>query len=232
MPIKSRFRILFAFVANLTLAATARADEIEQVGPAIAAAAFEPSTFFSADPDRDRSVLRIVHLDQYGRPIYSIAIHEGCFVNKGWSEQCGNRLVARMVRAPAPFKNADLRNRSIDLAKRLVRRNATTHKTIRSALPSLDLEWMEADLHTCPGFDEQLASAANLAWLPLTLTPDREQLIWVDTDSVEVAFDYYPTTSTFSGVPIEGSPGEWAVNLARTLDGCSRPSKALPPWSR
>jgi hypothetical protein len=207
---------------------------VERIGQAMIAAGFAPDSLFADSRGHDPSVLRIVRSDAYGRPIYSIAIREGCLEEEEpRSEQCRTRLTARMVRAPAPQTGAAAGQRARQLAEQLVRRRATTVRTIRIAFRSMALEWSQADLRSCPGAVEKLAGAASVTWLPRRVEQtESNPAIWLDSDSVEVTFDYYPTRSVFSGVPIDGSPGAWAKGLARVLEPCWKSARTPPPWMR
>jgi hypothetical protein len=178
-------------------------------------------------------VIRIMFKDHFHRPIWSIAIREGCNKDEPPSEVCRGRLTARMVRAPAPVPNATALDRSLGLARRLVQRGARTQAAIKAALPSLRPEWMEADLRSCPGISDRLARATSLVWLPRRLDlPDEDQRIWLDGGDLQVTFDYYPTVSTFSGVPLDGSPLAWGMDLAKALEPCWKPAGAPPPWRK
>src|SRR4028119_1604213 len=169
-------RTMFTLVgvtAGLLSTSPVAAEDLGGIGPAILAAGFDPATFFKVDGGRDPSAIRIVYSDQYRRPIYSIAFQEGCLKEETRSEVCRTRLTARMVRAPAPYPRANARERSLQLARGLVRRRATSRAAISSALPAMRLEWMQADVRTCPGALKGLSQASALAWLPRAIDQPR-----------------------------------------------------------
>lgn len=228
---------MLLLLAGVSVSAVVNGQRIEDEDLArrISAVAFDPTTFFRNEYGLP-SLIRIAHVDHFRRPIYSISIEDGCLEGEAWSDACLSRLTARMVRAPAPPSMRNERDRSIHLARQLVQRRATTRAAIRSQLASLRLEWMEADLTSCPGIRETLARAANLNWVPEEITgpplPNGDVRIYLDTDSVQVAFDTGFITSTFEGVPTQGSPGSWATELAAALEPCWRPARTAPPWNR
>jgi hypothetical protein len=221
-------------LATLLVAESAAvAGRLERLGPEIAAAGFNPATFFSSRAAHDPSVIRIFHGDQFGRPIYAIAVRQECLEVQSLLAGCRQQLVARMARAPLPSPHSTPRDRAIQLARRLIARRATSQVQVRAALSSMALEWMEADLRNCPGAMERLERIQGLAWLPPNAGRPQmggDQQFWLDTDVIEVTFDYYPTVARFSGVAIESSPGAWARDFAQALEPCWRPAQSTPPW--
>lgn len=72
--------------------------------------AFDPVKFFPSQYVKDHSGVRISDTgDDYGWPVYAIAVTEGCIPwENNPRDQCGSRLRARLVRAPAPPEGSRL----------------------------------------------------------------------------------------------------------------------------
>lgn len=207
---------------------------VEQVRETVSALAFDPTSFFRRGEMGDSSMLRIIYTgDDYGWPVFSIAVAEGCIDGEKRSDGCGLRLRARMVRAPAPPDMTRPRARGQHLLQLLAERRATSRSAISSNLRPLGVEWLEADLKTCPGIEEIMASSADLIWIPReisTASPQKEILLVLHADTVQVVFDQHQRRSTYEGYIAEGSPAAWAVDLATALEPCWKPAETAPPW--
>ena len=230
-------RILVACLALGSACQTAQAQdggELQAVRDDLERLAFDPAKFFPSPYVQDRSTVRIVYTgDDYGWPVYAIAIAEGCIDGEARPKDRGaSRWRARMVRAPAVPGVDRPRQRGGELVSRLVRAGATSADGLREALNTAGVEWVEADLRTCPGATRALAQSADAAWVPEAVAapkPNDEQLV-LHADIVRVEVQQYARLSTYRGWLAERSPGAWAVDLASTLGPCWRPATIAAPW--
>ncbi len=234
--------IIFALCVLVAPAIPARAqaefshEDYMRVRGHVEAMAFDPTMFFPGDSVSDRSMIRIRYTgDDYGWPVYSIAIATGCLQGEPRTDACGSRVTARMVRAPAPPGMTRIRERGSHLVSRLLERRATRPVEIRRRLTELGVEWMEADVRGCSGALTLLERSADLIWVPEEIRDPRvreEITLVLHADKVEVIFDQYARRSTYHGHHAENSPAEWADELAAVLEPCWRPAQAPPPWRR
>ena len=201
-------------------------------------AAFDPTTYFPSPYIRDRSIVRIAYTgDDYGWPVYSIAIAEGCIDGETIPrDDCASRLRARMVRAPADPDSERLRVLGARLVARIEGTGASSPEEVRRALGEMNLEWVEADLRTCPGAITALARSAEADWVPDAITnprPEDDMMgLVLHADIVRVEFSQYARLTSYSGWIAEGSPAAWAVGFASTLEPCWEPASEPPPWLR
>jgi hypothetical protein len=204
----------------------------EHVTDLVRQVAFDPQAYFP-----NRSIIRIAYTgDDYGWPVYSIAIAEGCIAGENRSrDNCDSRLRARMVRAPAVPQAMRPRLAGLDLASRVTETGAVSTEQVRLALRDMDLEWVEADLRACPGAVATLARSAEADWVPAAVanpTPNDDMSGLVrHADVVRVDLQQHARLTTYSGWLAEGSPGAWAVEMATALEQCWRPISAPPPWA-
>ncbi|MDI6624211.1 MAG: hypothetical protein QME55_05730 [Brevundimonas sp.] len=201
-------------------------------------AAFDPTTYFPSRYIRDHSIVRIAYTgDDYGWPVYSIAIAEGCIAGETVPRDgCASRLRARMVRAPADPDAVRPRVLGARLVSRVEGTGARTPEEVRKALGEENLEWVEADLRACPGALDALAESAEAEWVPDAITNPRPEDamtgLVLHADIVRVDFSQYARLTTYSGWIAERSPAAWAVGLAATLEPCWEPAPEQPPWLR
>ena len=199
-------------------------------------AAFNPATYFPSRYIKDRSIVRIAYTgDDYGWPVYSIAIAEGCLDGETIPrDNCGSRLRARMVRAPALVDVDRLRVLGARLVTQVRETGARSPDEVRQALDDMNLEWVEADLRTCPGAPAALARSAQAVWVPdaaASPTPDDDMSgLVLHADIVRVEFQQYARLTSYNGWIAERSPAAWAVEMAATLEPCWEPTSARPPW--
>jgi hypothetical protein len=199
--------------------------------------AFDPTKFFRSRYVGDVSTVRITYTgDDWGWPVYAIAVAEGCADEEnGRQSDCGVRLRARMVRAPAAPERTRPRSRGARLIGQLVERGARSDADIRAGLNDLGVEWIEADLRTCPGALAALGRSAEADWVPEAVanpTPgDEIAALVMHADIVRVEFQQYARISTYRGWIAEGSPAEWAEELAAVLQPCWRPATTPAPWA-
>jgi hypothetical protein len=231
------FLLLYAGLATPASGQALTSPDLRNVRDRLSTLAFDPRTFFPDEILHDLSMIRITYTgDDYAWPVYSIAIAEGCIDDEAPSPACAPHLTARMVRAPAPSNMTRPRQRGLYLVEQLAERNARSRSQIRQNLRALGVEWMQADLTTCPGIREVLARSARLDWVPAEIRnpqPPGDSISLVfHADIVEVAFNGNARQSIYAGYNAEGSPGAWAIELAQALEPCWRPAAVPPPWTR
>lgn len=199
--------------------------------------AFDPATYFPSRYGRDRSIVRIAYTgDDYGWPVYSIAIAEGCLDGEtNPKDNCAARLRARMVRAPSLAEAARPRQQGARLVSRVTKTGARSSDEVRQALTNIDLDWVEADIHTCPGASVALARSAGAIWVPDAVanpSPDDDIFgLVLHADIVRVDIQQYARLTSYSGWIAEGSPAAWAVEMANALEPCWEPTSATAPWA-
>lgn len=220
---------VFAFAQNTTTGQ-------RQVRDTVVAMAFEPSAYFRDQEFGDLSMIRIVDTgDDYGWPVYAIAILRGCLPEEALAEPCVNRLTARMVRSPAPMNMSRPRQRGLHLVGALLQRHATSRNAIASQLRDIGVDWMEADLASCPGVESVMARSASLSWVPEDISNPAERnsiSIVLHADKVRVEFEQYARISIYEGYIGDNLPSEWADQLAEVLEPCWRPASTKAPWDR
>lgn len=198
--------------------------------------AFDPRTYFPSQYIKDRSIVRIAYTgDDYGWPVYSIAIAAGCMDGETIPrDNCASRLRARMVRAPVLPDAARPRVQGAQLVARVRESGAESAEDVRRVLSELNLEWVEADLRTCPGALAALARSAEAAWVPVAVAdpPLRggDLGIVLHADIVRVEVQQYARFTSYSGWIAEQSPAAWAVEMASILEPCWAPTQNPPPW--
>ncbi|WP_303698898.1 hypothetical protein [Brevundimonas naejangsanensis] len=234
--------VLLSSAAALLLGAIAPDQRQETAPPTqdiraiVREAAFDPKTYFPSKYTKDRSIVRIAYTgDDYGWPVYSIAIAAGCLEGETIPrDNCASRLRARMVRAPAIPDAARPRLLGAQLVTRVKETGATSPEEVRQALRDMNLEWVEADLRTCPGALATLTRSAEAAWVPdaiINPTPGDEMASLVlHADIVRVELQQYARLTTYSGWIAERSPAAWAVEMASTLEPCWGSISNPPPW--
>lgn len=197
--------------------------------------AFDPATYFPSRYVRDRSIVRITYTgDDYGWPVFSIAIAAGCVDGETIPQNnCASRLRARMVRAPGALSVSRPRVAGAQLVSRVRETGATSPEEVRQALSGIDLEWVEADVRACPGAIATLGRSAEAAWVPDTVanpTPGGELNLVLHADIVRVEFQQYARLTTYRGWLAERSPGAWAVEMASVLEPCWEAMSNEAPW--
>lgn len=198
--------------------------------------AFDPATYFPSPHIKDRSVVRITYTgDDYGWPVYSIAIAEGCVDGETIPRNnCASRVRARMVRAPGVHGATRLRQAGAQLVSRVEETGATSVEEVRQALREIGLDWLEADVRACPEALAALARSAEAIWVPSAVanpTPGDEMSgIVLHADIVRVEIQQYARLTTYSGWLADQSPAAWAVEMASVLEPCWRSMPNDPPW--
>lgn len=238
-----QFPIILPMTALAVLCVTPAAQaqqsqpSVFDVRPMVIDVAFDPTAYFPSTYARDRSVVRIVYTgDDYGWPVYAIAVAEGCVDQEDRNnDACATRLRARMVRSPAPADIQRPRQRGLHLLGLLVETGATNPISIRAALSDVGTEWLEADLRTCPGAVDGLRRLTEAGWPP---PPPIDQTLVayvsglaMHADLVRVEVQHYARRTTYEGWIADGSPAAWAVAFAEGLEPCWRPAPGPAPWT-
>ena len=198
--------------------------------------AFDPATYFRSPYIRDQSVVRISYTgDDYGWPVYSIAIAEGCVDGETIPRNnCASRVRARMVRAPGVLGATRLRQAGAALVFRVGETGATSVEEVRQTLSRVGLDWFEADVRACPEALTTLAKSAEAVWVPSAVanptSGDEMSAIVMHADIVRVEVQQYARLTTYSGWLAHQSPAAWAVEMASVLEPCWRPMASDPPW--
>lgn len=193
------------------------------------ALAFDPARFF---PGRPAPAISIRYLgDDYGYPVYAIAVRRGCTDNDSDEvrKTCGERLTARMVRSPYNGNPPRVRARGQRLFALLSQSQPASDAALLPLLDKAGLEWLEADIHTCPTAMAHLATGRDLRFSPaFDQVKQVEIILHADTISFEVG--EYLERSRYHGWLKPGSPGAWANDFAASLEPCWKPAAALVPW--
>jgi len=197
--------------------------------------AFDPERFFREERFGQNLINISYTGDSEAWPVYSIAIRRGCARYLPASRDCPNRRTARMVRAPAVPDPSRPRMRGWNLATRVIRSGAATPEAVASELGRAGVEWLEADLGSCPAASALVSGADRIAWVPEEIYAPRDPFgsaPRIHADRIEVTFATSRGRSTHSGVIDEGTPSAWAAQLAEALEPCWRSLEIPPPWQR
>ncbi|QFT78308.1 hypothetical protein [Erythrobacter sp. THAF29] len=200
---------------------------------AVLAEAFAPERFFRGRFGFD-PLLTILHLgDDYSYPIYAIAVFRGCHRDDAEGDRsCIDRLRARMVRAPYDGEPERPRYRGLELLTTLRTLAVSNREELITVLDKGAVEWLEADLATCPAALAKAREAEKLAFFNQSLVADDDDMaIVIHSDTIKLTFTpNYFTKLSFDGSPLRGTPGLWGYDFAQSLEECWVPSQATPPW--
>ncbi|MFT3997706.1 MAG: hypothetical protein QM667_09885 [Asticcacaulis sp.] len=194
----------------------------------ISKVAFDPALYFANEPKGSEVVLISYTGDDYGWPVYSIAVHYGCT-----AEGCNPQRRARMVRAPITDPSDRPRRWGLTLVNKVTAKGASTPEAVAGALDTLGLDWVEADLMTCPGAMTAMADLGKAEWIRDDVVkpdPNGSIEIVLHADRIRVEVPDYLRKATYDGFIAKGSPAAWADALAKTLEPCWKPVSASPPW--
>ncbi len=229
----------FLFAALVLLAALPAQAESRRgfnLHQAVLAEAFDPERFFEgryiADP-----ILTVRYLgDDYDYPVYGLALYKGCHdADAEGDRSCRDRLQVRMVRAPYDGEPERPRWRGTRLLNELGTKGVSSREELLKALDNGAVEWLEADLATCPAALNHARTTDDLRWfgVPLVEEPSDSIAIVLHADTVEVRFrPNYFTDVRYEGAVDDDLPSGWAVEFAKSLENCWKPSAATRPWRR
>lgn len=221
--------LLAAAPAEQAAPTQSQENRIYEVRDQIARAAFDPSTYYA----KEEYAFDLIHItyrgDDRGWPFYTIAIRSHC--DKTPAGECQKMRTARMVRVPV---EADERpRRSGNRLVSEVMQKAASAQDIPKALDAAGLQWVEADLATCPGAMPVLAEALQTKWVLKSMVAPaagEEFSITLHADTVTVTFKELINQASYTGALFEGTPAAWGHKLAKTLEPCWKPANATPPW--
>lgn len=192
--------------------------------------AFDPTRLF---PERSQTALSIRYLgDDYGFPVYAIAVRRGCIdADQGEARRtCGARLTARMVRSSYKGEPPRPRARGQQLFAVIAQSKPQNDDALLRSLDTAGLEWLEADVRSCPPAMAYLATGRDLKFSPsVDLTGPPTELV-LHADIVTFEISDFLTRSRYVGWLKPGSPAAWANDFATSLESCWRPSAAVVPW--
>jgi hypothetical protein len=194
------------------------------------ALAFDPARFF---PERPEPAMSVRYLgDDYGFPVYAIAFRRGCIdADQGEARRtCGDRLVARMVRAPFEGEPPRPRARGQRLFAMIAPSKPQNDDALLRLLDNSGLEWLEADVRKCPTAMAHLGTGRDLKFSPAMDQTGQPAELVLHADTVSFEIGDYLTRSRYEGWLKPGSPGAWANDLAASLETCWKPSMSLVPW--
>ncbi|UYV15175.1 hypothetical protein [Porphyrobacter sp. ULC335] len=202
----------------------------------VLAEAFDPERFFDGRYV-EAPILTIRYLgDDYDFPVYAIALYKGCHdADAEGDRSCRDRLQARMIRAPYDGEPERPRWRGTRLLEDLHTRGVSSRKELLKALDDGAVEWLEADLATCPAALNHARSTDELRWFgePLIQEPSDEIAIIMHFDTIDVRFrPNYFTDFRYQGHVGDGLPSGWADAFAKSLESCWKPATATRPWRR
>lgn len=215
----------------LLVAATAPAQEPPRydVAERTRALAFDPTRFF---PERPRPAMAIRYVGDDAGPVYAIAVRQGCIDSDVGEDRpdCGQRLTARMIRAPFPGTPRRPRERGQRLIVTLQQADPASDDALRRGLDAAGLEWVEADVRQCPRAMAQMATIGELRFATGIGFDRRMPEIVLHADTIRFDLGDYLIGSRYEGWLKPGSAGAWANAFAASLEGCWKPATAPVPW--
>ena len=221
-------------LAALLAAATAPAQEPPRydVAERTRVLAFDPGRFFA---ERPIPAIAIRYTgDDTAMPVYTIAVRKGCVdADHDGSEaslNCGQRLVARMLRAPFPGTPDRPRLRGYRLIGTLQQAKPSNDDALRRGLDAAGLEWVEADVRHCPKAMAQLATMGDLRFAAGIDFDRRLTEIVLHADMIRFELGDYLLRASYHGWVKPGTAGAWADAFAASLEGCWKPATAPAPW--
>lgn len=195
----------------------------------ISKVAFDPALYFADEPNGGEVVLISYSGDDYGWPVYSIAVHYGCMAG-----DCTLQRRARMVRAPITDPAARPRVWGMTLVSKVTAKEASTPEAVAGVLNTMGMEWVEADLMTCPGAMTAMADLGKVKWVRddfVKPDPNGSIEVVLHADRIRVEVPDYLRKASYDGFIAKGSPAAWAYALEKTLEPCWKPVGAPPPWT-
>lgn len=202
--------------------------------------AFTPEAFFPGDESGPRGLRVVYRGDDYGWPVWALAVRFGC---EGSREPgCHRHWRARAVLAPPPpnanpmaqlFLRPRSRGSSI-VAKAVRLRASDPDRPWPSIVGELGLAWLETDHAACPRGTTALARVRDVKWIspwtvPPALNEEEERKpppIYLHPDRLQIRLGSLSTTA----VADEIGAAVWARELFATLQTCFTPSTAERPW--
>ena len=192
--------------------------------------AFDTDRYFQGN----KASISIVYTgDDYNWPVYGIGIVRGCAHPDVLPlAQCREAWRARMVRVPQTGMESP-RLAAARFVRRLADAGANTREAMDEAVMGAGLQWLEADIKTCPGAEDHIAKATQLDWVPHEAIeePSRDMpRLVLHADKLTVTFQKHLWNARFHGWIGDGSPAVWGKDMADLLEPCWRPATVRTPW--
>ena len=223
-------RLVFAVAALLTPAAQAQNTGYEALKQRVTDLAFDPDVYFGEGGRYHRIATIRYRGDDWRVPVHAIAIANGCAISR--EPGCNARRIARMVRGTMASPPERPRWRGSALLGRLDKLGPLDGPALAKALDA-NLDWLEADLDTCPQARAALAKAGEARWIaPALIAPKPEDDLGIvlHADTIRVEFAGYLRSAVYDGYIAKDTPAAWANDFATTIEPCWKPSAAPRPW--
>ncbi|WP_435417182.1 hypothetical protein WAB17_09850 [Parerythrobacter aurantius] len=231
-------RVAITTSAVLVVVAIASAGSLSAEEPAVAydyrertrQIAFDPGRFFDGGSAQPPYMSIIYSGDDYGYPVYSIAVRKGCTSRDTGDARktCGKRMVARMVRSPGDGETERPRWRGAKLFAALAKQNPTDDDQLVAALDGYGLEWLEADIGACRSALDHLARK-NVSFFNDPAVGELSLVLHADKITFDYRSEYLAHTRYYGQIKPENAGG-WAAAFASSLEPCWVPSAAPKPW--
>ncbi len=200
--------------------------------------AFNPHLFFTGGRGVSPDYLTIQYEgNDYQYPVYSIAIAKRFFAAS--ENEDPRTLVARMLRPKWLGEGVSPerpRWRGMALIDELSEAGVDSDVALRDAMDAAAVEWLEADVETCVSAQTWLVENPDAGWLQPELTPAKIEesiTIRLHADKVRVRFKpEFLKEQEYFGYLADGSPANWADELAQSLEPCWEPLDDAKPWHR
>lgn len=159
-------------------------------------------------------------------------IRETGQTNGSLSEICPIQWYARLVRAPVPdgHDKPYLRARQRGSALRskvAALLSATPEAQLETLKPELKLETLDVTAANCPTAELDFLKSETAEWVPhnfsFNLKPRGSSAlprIFLHPDTIKVKISSYPDSVEAQGVPVEGTPMRWGLNLLNSMTPC------------
>jgi hypothetical protein len=205
-------------------------DDYQALKQRVTDIAFDPDSFFGAQGQYFRIATIRYRGDDWRFPVYAIAISKGCVL--GRTPGCDARRIARMVRGTEATRPERPRWRGSALIGRLSKLGPLDGPGLARALDA-NVDWLEADLDSCPGARAALSRAGEASWIApelLASKPSDDIAIVLHADTIRVEFAGFLRSAVYDSYIAKGTPTAWADGFAKAIEPCWKPSAAPRPW--
>jgi hypothetical protein len=191
--------------------------------------AFDPDRNFWGDPVPFLTV--VYRGDDWGVPVYSLSIAE---VSK--------RFVVRAVRSAGLGNDERPRQAGYRLYSKIDAANANSDAKLKALFDAGAVEWLEADLDSCPNAVEAVDAVRNAEWHTYAdigwskkFDEEGDQApIVMHADTITVRYRVYLQQVEYSGWLSGGDDHvtKAVLKLAEALQPCWKPATPKAPWHR
>ncbi|HEV2745934.1 MAG TPA: hypothetical protein VGW34_01380 [Allosphingosinicella sp.] len=210
------------------------APELESLSARVREIAFNPNTFFKQETLLEPLISITYTGDDWGWPVYAIALHEGCVRPEPVGPRCWYRRTARMMRVHGLASHERPRTAGRLLIDRIDAKAPRTDEEIKTVLDGSELDWLQADLNACPRAAALISKTKNMDWVgseihspvrggPITYAVHADDTMIHLRSSIQ-------QVSMFSGLPRGNNPAAWAKKFYQALQPCLKPASAPWPW--